>query len=333
MDKIDFVITWVDGSDPVWREQKNRYSPEQKSNAVSDNRFRDWELLRYWFRGIEKYAPWVNRVFFVTCGHLPEWLNQDHPKLQIVTHKEFIPEEYLPTFNSNTILLNLHRIKGLQERFVLFNDDMFLTNTTMPEHFFVKGKPVDAALLSSISSTDIHDVFPHMMLNNIAIINKHFDKKTVLKKHWKKFFSLKYSGKELMKTCMSCGFAGFRELFSRHIPCSYLKTSYQKVWEKEEGILHKTCMHKFRSASDVTEWLIKDWQLCEGTFYPQSHKWGSRFELGEADELVFKAIRNQQFSAICINDSSEKINFDETKEHLISAFSEILPEKSLFERY
>jgi hypothetical protein len=59
---------------------------------------------------VEKYAPWVNRVFFITCGQCPPWLNRNHPKLRLVDHKDFIPLEYLPTFNSMTIELNLHRI-------------------------------------------------------------------------------------------------------------------------------------------------------------------------------------------------------------------------------
>ena len=67
----------------------------------------------------------VRRIHFVTWGHLPSWLNKEHPKLNIVNHKDFIPEKYLPTFNSHA-LWNMHRIPGLAENFVYFNDDMFL---------------------------------------------------------------------------------------------------------------------------------------------------------------------------------------------------------------
>ena len=82
---IDFVITWVDGTDPAWRAEKQHYSPD----AVSDDqevRYRDWELLRYWFRGVEKFAPWVRTIHFVTWGHLPDLLNVENPKLHIVNH-------------------------------------------------------------------------------------------------------------------------------------------------------------------------------------------------------------------------------------------------------
>ena len=69
------------------------------------------------------------------------WLNTENPKLTVVNHKDYIPEEYLPTFSSHPIELNLHRIKGLSEQFVYFNDDTFIINAMQPEDFFKKGLP------------------------------------------------------------------------------------------------------------------------------------------------------------------------------------------------
>ncbi len=122
---VDFVVTWVDGNDPVWQAEKAKYSPAKTSDART-SRYRDWDNMQYWFRAVEKFAPWVRKVHFVTYGHLPKWLNTNNPKLHIVNHKDFIPSKYLPIFNVNPIELNLHRIEGLAERFVYFNDDMFL---------------------------------------------------------------------------------------------------------------------------------------------------------------------------------------------------------------
>jgi hypothetical protein len=77
---------------------------------------------------VEKFAPWVNHVYFVTWGHYPQWINLEHPKLMLIRHKEYIPKKYLPTYNSNIIELNLHRISSLSEKIILFDDDMFLTD-------------------------------------------------------------------------------------------------------------------------------------------------------------------------------------------------------------
>ena len=55
--KIDFIITWVDGNDPVWRKDFEHYSElERKEVDKGAVRFRDWETLHYWFRGVEKFA-------------------------------------------------------------------------------------------------------------------------------------------------------------------------------------------------------------------------------------------------------------------------------------
>jgi len=98
-------------------------------------RYRDRDILRYWFRGVEKYANWVHRVYFVTDNQKPSWLNTACPKLEMVDHTDFIPSCYLPTFNANTIELNFHRINGLSEHFVAFNDDMFINQPVTPDYY------------------------------------------------------------------------------------------------------------------------------------------------------------------------------------------------------
>lgn len=135
-EKIDFVILWVDGNDKAWQDEKNKYLDIK--GDTGENRFRDCNNLQYLFRGIEKYASFVNKVFFITWGHIQAWLDTTNPKLEIVKHEEFIPKEYLPTFNSNVIELNLHRIKNLSEKFVLLNDDLFFLKETKKEDFFIK---------------------------------------------------------------------------------------------------------------------------------------------------------------------------------------------------
>ena len=90
--KIDFVLPWVDGNDVEWQKDKAKYSG-MKFSDESVARFRDWDNLQYIFRGIEKFTPWVNKVHFITYGHLPKWLNTENPKLNIVCHKDFIDEK------------------------------------------------------------------------------------------------------------------------------------------------------------------------------------------------------------------------------------------------
>ena len=173
--KIDFVITWVDDSDPKWRKEYEYYSAKEGRCINTDAcRYRDWDTLRYWFRGVEKFAPWFNKIFFVTYGHLPKWLNTDNPKLVIVKHEDFIPAEYLPTFSSFAIEFFFHKIKGLSERFVYFNDDMFLIDCVSPERFFRNGLPCDIAALSPIFTKGMFGCSVYLAID---LIRCNFNKK------------------------------------------------------------------------------------------------------------------------------------------------------------
>ena len=105
MEKIDFVIPWVDNTEPEWQKSFETYLPQSShSSDTREIRYRNWENLKYWFRGVEKFAPWVNKVHFITCGHKPDWLNLNAPKLHFVKHSDYIPSEYLPTFSTRPIL-------------------------------------------------------------------------------------------------------------------------------------------------------------------------------------------------------------------------------------
>ena len=107
---VDIVITWVDGSDKQWQHQRASYKYAETGKKEEAVRYRDQGTLKYVFRSIEKYAPWVRKIHFITCGQIPEWMNTSNPKIHLVNHKDYIPDEYLPTFSSHTIELNFHNI-------------------------------------------------------------------------------------------------------------------------------------------------------------------------------------------------------------------------------
>lgn len=191
---IDFVIPWVNGNDEEWLKEKNRYTP--KNTDSRENRYRDLDNLQYWFRGVELFAPWVRKIHFITWGHLPKWLNTNHPKLNIVKHSEFIPNEFLPTFNANTIELNIHRINELSEYFVYFNDDTYIIRRMNEKDFFIDELPCDSAILDAIAPSEL---FSHILFNNIEIINRYYDKKNIIKNNFGKWINFKY-GKEIYRT-------------------------------------------------------------------------------------------------------------------------------------
>lgn len=324
--KIDFVIIWVDGNDPKWQKEYRKYKGEAGDKSVT--RFRDTETLQYWFRGVEKYAAWVNKIYFVTCGQRPEWLNIDNPKLVCVDHKDFIPEEYLPTFSSHCIELNLHRIKGLSEHFVYFNDDMFIIDKMNPSDFFKNGLPCDAAVINyPVPREDPINLVPVV---NTAMINRHFTKYEVVKKNFFKFYTPVY-GKYLIKNiqfAVGKWFPGFKYF---HQPSSFLKSVFSEVWENESKKLNDTCKHKFRVLTDVNQWLFQDWQICIGKFTPRNPSIGYYGTLDSEVALknAVKAFESEKYKLFCPNDSG--MDFEKMKNELVRIFESRLSQKSSFE--
>ena len=135
---MDIVITYVDGNDPVWKQDYEKYT----NVPVMQKRFRDWGTLKYLLRGIEVNMPFIRNVYLVVShpSQVPQWVDQS--QLKIVLHSDIIPEEYLPTFNCNPIEMHLHRIEGLDEEYLYFNDDLYPLAPCKPEDFFRNGKGV-----------------------------------------------------------------------------------------------------------------------------------------------------------------------------------------------
>src|SRR5699024_3388188 len=296
--KIDFVITWVDGADPEWLKEKQHYLPDTDTDP---RRFRDWELLKYWFRGVEKFAPWVNKVHLITWGHIPEFLNINHPKLNIVKHEDYLNEEYLPTFNSNAIELSMHKIKGLSEHFVYFNDDTFIIKEVAKNDFFEKGLPKDVAILNPIIPKKYESI-SGVMLNNIGIINQNFSFRSSFKKNWTKWFNLKYK-RLLPLNFLFQPWNSVIGLYQQHLPASFLKSTMEEVWDLEYDVLCETSKRKERdNKKDVNQWLFKEWLVMQGKFQPRNIDFGKYIMIENRDsiEKFRKAKKNSVTKVVCL---------------------------------
>lgn len=328
---IDVVIPWVDGNDPEWLAERNRYYTGNEESVHSFD-YQDWGLLKYWFRGIEAFAPWIRYVYFVTWGHLPSWLNVKNPKLRIIKHSDYIPKKYLPTFSSHTIELNLHRIPGLAEHFIYFNDDTYLIKKCTPDFFFYKGLPKDSAIVNPIAPAN-NNCISSLQLTTAAVINENFDKNIVMKKNPSKWFNLKY-GKLLPLNLMFIPWKRFPGILEKHLPSSFLKSTFSEVWEKEYDLLDKTCSHRFRDfKTDVNQWVIKEWQIASGRFEPRSINCGKLLAVHNIQDAKEAAnyIQHQKEIMVCINDHMEG-DYQEAARLISTSFNKILPEKSTFEK-
>ncbi|MDR0331957.1 MAG: Stealth CR1 domain-containing protein [Dysgonamonadaceae bacterium] len=329
--EIDFVITWVDMDDPKWQADFTQYSGKttNDSNSVSEARFRDYGFLKYWFRGVEKFAPWVRKIHFVTCGQKPDWLDENNPKINLVNHEDYIPKQFLPCYNSVVIERYFHKIPDLAEHFVYFNDDFFIINNVEKERFFKGGLPCDiAAFQYNLPWSQWYK----RIQNNINLINQHFDKKEVMRRFHNKWFDKSYGSKARMNYILK-PYNKFITLRVPHNAQPFLKTTFEVVWAVAEKELTETSVNRFRKVNDYTPELFRTWQICEGNFEPyNTYSDTKMFPLLIRPKQAVEAIKNQSYKLVCLNDNVHIRNYRQVMENIKNAFEGILPEKSSFEK-
>ena len=334
--EIDFVVTWLDSNDPEWQKLYAEYSPHAKGDK-GKGRFREMNIFRYWFRAVEKYAPWVNKVYLITNGKFPDWINKNNPKLILIKHEDYIPKEYLPTFNSCTIELHMHRIKGLSEHFVYFDDDMFLNGPINPDYYFKDGLPCDynketCFNVPIYTKTDRFSIYMSM-LANIGIVNAHFNRWNTVCQSPKRWFGAHLGFKGLLMSCILMKQRLFVGFSNYHTEQAYLKSTFEEIWEKEPRFLQASCT-RFREDVIANPYVFRYWQFAKNWFYPKKRRFAT-FHLFNKEIIysIEKAISNPNISSICLNDSSicPDNDFEIIDNQLVKMMEEKYPSKSSFE--
>lgn len=292
---MDIVITYVNGQDPVWQREYERYV----TAPIEVKRFRDWGTLRYLMRGIEVNMPFVRKVHLVVSGEsqVPEWLNRD--VVNVVLHKDIIPEEHLPTFNSNPIEMHLHRIKDLDEEYLYFNDDIFPIGPCKAEEFFVDGKGVIG-------------------------ISKHFFATNMFKKICRN--SDRMARKALgLKPSWSF-------LRQQHICAPMLRSQCEEVYNKLRPEILGS-LTRVRSAENITQYLFTDYMYLKGCIINKRQA-KSHISMGIATRgMIERAITNPKRRLVCINDvQMSDANFKKMQDVLLRSLDSRFPNRSKFEK-
>ena len=297
-------------------------------------RYRDMGILKYWFRAVEVYAPWVNQIHFVTWGHLPQWLNTAHPKLHIVNHKDYIPQQYLPTFSSHPIELNMHRIPGLSEHFVYFNDDILLNAPASPDFFFRNDLPCDFAYIDNIFWERIDDVYAHTQFNETRMVSQHYPYIHSFFKHPFHYLNAAYPWKANLKNLLKLENRGYFPGFvDNHLANSYCKQTLADFWEKEGKALDQVSKAKFRTPFDVSQRVFRYAQLASGRFFPVSRNSRGRYlNFSYPIDYVLATLNDSKVKMVCINDIPSDTSFEEAMEQIAAAYEKKLPNRSSFEK-
>jgi len=145
---IDYVVPMVFDDDEQWR--KDYVTAHHVLRYGGGNvRYRSWGNEELLIRCIRKFMPFVRTIYIILARESQKkaWMDGEHfgeakGTVRVVYHREFVPEKYLPCFNSCTLEMFVPFIEGLSEHFIYGNDDMFPVSPLKETDFFVNGLPV-----------------------------------------------------------------------------------------------------------------------------------------------------------------------------------------------
>lgn len=314
VEPIDIVYTWVDDADQDWLASKQEWESKLKdqietgSRSLHDERFRNRDELKYSLRSIEMFAPYVNKIYIVTAGQVPSWLNVEHDKIQIVDHTEIFPPECLPTFNSSAIETRLHHIEGLSERFIYFNDDVFLgRQTSATDFYYNNGIMKFFPSTTSVSPETIGDDAEEYILADVNAINLFRD-------------TYGFSPRNVMQ----------------HTPHPVFKSLLQELEDTFKNEFNACAMQKFRSAQDLRPIAFMHPHFAshkqKAVIFPHEHRYLALWKpsiQGQMNNVLAK----RSYMTFCVNDvgvPSDMVEY--TNVITIKFLEEYFPYKSSFEK-
>lgn len=309
MNTIDLVITWVDGADPHWQAKRQAAGLDSAlASANVEGRFRDNGELRYLLRSIERYWPFEGMIYLVTDAQVPSFL-ADCPRLKIIDHREILDAQYLPTFSSRAIESALHKIPGLSEHFVAFNDDVLLARPVQPEDFFGR-------LGCMVYLTD--ELLP--LTSSAQGLSGHNDALNA-----RRWMLANTGGSSLDRV-------------SEHSPKGIRKSWMQALEAEQPELFHQTRAEQVRQpgGQSILANLYGDWCLSQGRgeirFNQCEYRYSDQLESDPGALAGLRAVLGDKLS-ICINDTSDnRHDVSQLQQHYGNILGQLFSQPSIYER-
>ena len=309
---IDLVYLWVDGNDPKWQAKRNAFLERKVENSLSsfNGRYVNNDELKYSLRSVERYAPWIRKIFIVTDDQTPEWLDIENPKIKIIDHKEILPAESLPCFNSNVLEHFLCKISNLSEYFILSNDDTFFNKIVSPTTFFGK------------------DGYPIIRLTRKPFRRfRWFLREQIFKNPHKLYSKALFNAAELVKQ----KFGFFYNGLPHHNIDSYLKSDCLRVGEQIfKNEIDLTKMNHIRNANDIQRIVYSYVALAEKRGHLRYVSNDESLHIHIQKDRHFEKLKKFNPTFFCMNDTEYADDNDRMK--LKVWLSTRFPEKSEFEK-
>lgn len=306
---IDVVYTWVNGGDKYWKEKKKKALLEKGRNLppeYDNGRYDNHDELLYSLRSISLYMPWVRNIYIITDGQRPDWLNYANNNIKIIDHREIFPEYVsVPTFNSLVIEWFIHRIGGLSERYIYFNDDFIVNRPLKKSDFFGEnGERIRFAikqdLLMDRHGIDIKNEIniPGNINENVDFIMNFFEKRDL-------FCHFYYNAQDLFKL----NYPTFSDYYYlKHAPYSFSKCYVSKVFNEYEEFIKIMAKNQFRYNNDIIMQGLVLLHEIKDKIAILSEKKEDLFEYamgsyGEKKSDILE-VWNNEYKFICIADNS-----------------------------
>lgn len=313
---VDIVYLWVDGQDPAWRARHRaayaqwaiQHPGQLALHGNVAGRYRDNGELRYNLRALERFFPGHGHVYLVTDRQVPAWLRAC-AGLSVIDHRQLMPASALPVFDSAHIESYLHHIPGLAERFLYFNDDVFLGAPFDAGHWFGERLRVytEAALV---------DLPAHTRADVAAPVNC-----AVLSRDW----------------------LGARDSAYRHEPRLFahaprpMLVSAMRALERQAPELfaqvRSTVFRSWRAPALLPD-LVPRWMVAQGLARSEVLD-PLHIASGDADAPARLAQLCAQFGSLpffCINDTCDEAEEDDPRLARVAAtLRQLLPQPSRFE--
>lgn len=270
MAEIDYIVPMVFHSDTLWRETFRKVGRVyDESNIFDFVRYRSWGTEELLIKCVRKFMPWVRNIYIILAqeSQVQNWMID--AGLNIVFHRDFIPKEFLPIFNSRGIEMFLKDIPNISDKFLYGNDDMFPLSPLSEEDFFVDGKPC-------IHMTE--KVFPENPNNfqMACICGLNF----VAKEFGKQFSDKWYK--------------------NGHSIAPILKSTCEHLWERGADEIRNS-ITPFRETKNFNQYIYSWWQFLSGEYVdkaPKRQYVSTKNSLGD----IVTAIQNSE-GIVCVNDN------------------------------
>ena len=295
---MDAVILYVDMDDSNWRLEHDKYCA-YNCHAI---RFRDWGFLKYVMRGIDTYMPFIDRIHLVVMmdSQVPEWVNRE--KINIVYHEDIIPKNLLPLFNSASIEMFIHKIPGLSEEFIYFNDDFFPTNSLDYSDFF----DGNGNIYNEMKDTGLRDGY--------------YLRSTIFSTQ----LAALLGGKEIEENYW---------MVPQHTMAPMIRSSQEYVFKQLENILIAS-VSKFRTSQNTHQYLFTNYLYFIDKVIERGLPFKMLFTVSTTIDEVETIFFDENIKTLCLNDwgDFEGMTYDESRDALNVIMEKKYPNKSQYEK-